>query len=127
MKPALVVPDQVILPRVTKATTARITATTRKITAKSLDKPATPPKPSTLAMSAMTANIMAQRNMIPLHNSVLCDLNIDSYGKAAVGMLLGFAAICCVLYLKKLTPHATYLSFIFKNQIIKLYAASGAL
>jgi hypothetical protein len=33
------------LPREIKPTTARITATTNKITAKSLDKPATPPKP----------------------------------------------------------------------------------
>lgn len=51
------------LPRDKKPTTARITATTSKITAKSLDKPATPPKPSKLAINAMIANIIAQRNI----------------------------------------------------------------
>jgi len=37
--------------------TARITAITNKITAKSLDNPATPPNPNRLAMSAITAFI----------------------------------------------------------------------
>jgi ABC-type molybdenum transport system ATPase subunit/photorepair protein PhrA len=42
----------------------RITATTNKITAKSLDSPATPPNPNRLAMSAITAKIIAQRNIM---------------------------------------------------------------
>lgn len=41
----------------------KITATTRKIYAKLEDNPATPPNPSKLAISAITAKIIAQRNI----------------------------------------------------------------
>lgn len=51
-------------PREIKPTIAKITATTNKITAKSLDKPATPPNPNRLAINAITANIIAQRNIV---------------------------------------------------------------
>jgi hypothetical protein len=51
------------LPRDTKPITAKITAITSKITAKSFDKPATPPKPSKLAISAITAKIIAHWNI----------------------------------------------------------------
>ncbi len=40
-----------------------MTATTKRITAKSLESPATPPNPSKLATSAMTAKMIAQRNI----------------------------------------------------------------
>jgi hypothetical protein len=51
------------LPRVSAPIKNKMTATTSKIMAKSLDKPATPPKPNRLASNAITAKIMAQRNM----------------------------------------------------------------
>ena len=44
----------------------KITATAKNTYAKFADKPATPPKPKKLAMSAITAKIIAQRNMITL-------------------------------------------------------------
>lgn len=44
----------------------KITATAKNTYAKFADRPATPPKPKKLAMSAITAKIIAQRNMITL-------------------------------------------------------------
>lgn len=52
------------LPLEINPTIAKITAITSKMTAKSLDIPATPPKPNRLATSAITAKIIAQRNII---------------------------------------------------------------
>ena len=40
-----------------------MTATAKKIYAKLADNPATPPKPNKLANSAITAKIIAQRNI----------------------------------------------------------------
>lgn len=54
-----------------KATINRITATTKKMYAKLDDKPATPPKPNRLANSAITAKIIAQRNIIILLKFIL--------------------------------------------------------
>lgn len=51
-------------PREIKPITVRITATTNRITAKSFERPATPPNPKRLAISAITAKIIAQRNII---------------------------------------------------------------
>lgn len=59
-------------------TIAKITATINKITAKSFDRPATPPKPSKLAMSAITAKMIAQRNIIFLR-SVVFIISINAY------------------------------------------------
>jgi hypothetical protein len=44
----------------------KMTATTKKMYAKFDDNPATPPKPSKLAISAITAKIIAQRNILLL-------------------------------------------------------------
>ena len=49
-----------------KATINKITAAAKKMYAKLDDKPATPPKPNRLANSAMTAKIIAQRNIVVL-------------------------------------------------------------
>ena len=52
--------------RLTNATMNKITATAKKIYARLADNPATPPNPNKLANSAITANIIAQRNIIIL-------------------------------------------------------------
>lgn len=50
----------------------KITATAKNTYAKFADKPATPPKPKKLAISAITAKIIAQRNMITLLSFFYC-------------------------------------------------------
>jgi hypothetical protein len=42
----------------------KMTATAKKMYAKLADSPATPPKPKKLANNAITAKIIAQRNII---------------------------------------------------------------
>ena len=51
-----------------KATMNKMTATTKKRYAKLEDNPATPPNPKKLANSAITAKIIAQRNIVILLN-----------------------------------------------------------
>ena len=50
--------------RLMNATMNKMTATARKMYAKLADSPATPPKPKKLANNAITAKIIAQRNII---------------------------------------------------------------
>jgi len=50
--------------RVKKPTIASMTATINRIIARSLEIPATPLNPKRLAKSAITAKIIAQRNMV---------------------------------------------------------------